>query len=188
MRYLFRFLCVCALGVMPLVGCGDTTGTGGQGGMAGINGGSGNGGGPSLCDDLDLYDCIDQPSCTPTFRGHWDCSALTQDDCAKEAEGPAPEEGHGFCAEHIRPDGTSGFYYQYVTFCEQDSDCATGEECVSERTAPVLNMGRGECHAACVDECQQDADCPEGESCGFRLCGSCSFTGSCWDEGVRYCW
>ena len=28
MRYLFGFLCVCALGVMPLVGCSETTGDG----------------------------------------------------------------------------------------------------------------------------------------------------------------
>ena len=32
MRYLFDFLCVCALGVMPLVGCNDNEGTGGTGG------------------------------------------------------------------------------------------------------------------------------------------------------------
>jgi hypothetical protein len=61
MRYLFGFLCVCALGVMPLVGCGDTTGTGGQGGMAGINGGGGNGGGPNLCYGVD---CNDHDACT----------------------------------------------------------------------------------------------------------------------------
>ena len=29
MRYLFGLLCVCALGVMPLVGCSETTGDGG---------------------------------------------------------------------------------------------------------------------------------------------------------------
>ena len=40
MRYVFGFLCVCALGVMPLVGCSETTGDGGNGGTAG-DGGSG---------------------------------------------------------------------------------------------------------------------------------------------------
>jgi hypothetical protein len=40
MRYLFGFLCVCALGVVPLVGCSETSGTGGSGGSAG-NGGAG---------------------------------------------------------------------------------------------------------------------------------------------------
>ena len=34
MRYLFGFLCVCALGAVPLVGCGES----GSGGMAGSGG------------------------------------------------------------------------------------------------------------------------------------------------------
>jgi len=39
MRYLFGFLCVCALGAVPLVGCGDNaTGDGGTGGTAGMGG------------------------------------------------------------------------------------------------------------------------------------------------------
>jgi len=38
MRYLFGFLCVCALGLMPLVGCSETSGTGGSGGGAGGSG------------------------------------------------------------------------------------------------------------------------------------------------------
>ena len=44
MRYLFGFLCVCALGVMPLVGCGETSGDGGSGGSAGSGGMAGAGG------------------------------------------------------------------------------------------------------------------------------------------------
>ena len=45
MRYLLGFLCVCALGVAPLVGCGETEGDpGGSGGSAGIGGNGGTGG------------------------------------------------------------------------------------------------------------------------------------------------
>ncbi len=45
MRYLFGFLCVCALSVVPLVGCSDeATGDGGSGGMAGMGGTGGAGG------------------------------------------------------------------------------------------------------------------------------------------------
>jgi hypothetical protein len=50
MRYLVPFMCVCALGIVPLVGCGETVGTGGnggtggEGGMAGIAGTGGTGG------------------------------------------------------------------------------------------------------------------------------------------------
>ena len=43
MRYLFGFICVCALGVVPLVGCGnDATGDGGTAGMGGAGGTGGN--------------------------------------------------------------------------------------------------------------------------------------------------
>ena len=35
MHYLFGFLCVCALGLMPLVGCSETSGDGGNGGDGG---------------------------------------------------------------------------------------------------------------------------------------------------------
>ena len=41
MRYLFGFLCVCALGLMPLVGCDDAEGGGGTGGDGGSGGSAG---------------------------------------------------------------------------------------------------------------------------------------------------
>jgi hypothetical protein len=44
MRYLFGLLCVCALGLVPLLGCSDTTGDGGSGGFAGTGGTGGEGG------------------------------------------------------------------------------------------------------------------------------------------------
>jgi len=44
MRYLFGFMCVLALGVMPMVGCGETEGTGGSGGSAASGGSAGTGG------------------------------------------------------------------------------------------------------------------------------------------------
>ncbi|MGB5416986.1 MAG: hypothetical protein WBN01_20300, partial [Polyangiales bacterium] len=44
MRYAFGFLCVCALGLMPLVGCTDDGGDGGSGGTAGTGGDGGTAG------------------------------------------------------------------------------------------------------------------------------------------------
>ena len=44
-RYLFGFICVLALGVMPMVGCGETNGGGGSGGSAGVGGGGSGGDG-----------------------------------------------------------------------------------------------------------------------------------------------
>lgn len=60
MRHLFGFLCVCALGLMPLIGCetadnGGTGGTAGAGGTAG-GGGSAGGGGGVVTDCTDLED------------------------------------------------------------------------------------------------------------------------------------
>ena len=43
-RYLFGFLCVCALGAVPLVGCSETADEGGSGGSAGTGGMAGSGG------------------------------------------------------------------------------------------------------------------------------------------------
>ena len=42
--YLFGFLCICILGVLPLVWCGETSGDGGSGGIGGAGGTSGTGG------------------------------------------------------------------------------------------------------------------------------------------------
>ena len=44
MRYLFGLLCVCSLGLVPMVGCSETTGEGGSGGDAGSGGSAGDGG------------------------------------------------------------------------------------------------------------------------------------------------
>jgi len=63
MRYLFGFLCVCALGVTPLVGCSETTGDGGSGGSAGT-GGSGGGGTGGMPECQNPEDCDDGQECT----------------------------------------------------------------------------------------------------------------------------
>ena len=60
MRYLFGFLCVCALGMMPVVGCSEAAGTGGSGGVGG-DGGGGSGGAPE-CQSPE--DCDDGNECT----------------------------------------------------------------------------------------------------------------------------
>jgi hypothetical protein len=62
MRCLFGFMCVLALGVMPMVGCGETGDPGGNGGSAGVGGmGGGGTGGTDLCQGVD---CDDGNECT----------------------------------------------------------------------------------------------------------------------------
>ena len=64
MRYLFGFLCVCALGVMPSVGCSETTGAGGSGGDGGIGGGMGD---TFPCTEQGLRDAIAKGGGPHTF-------------------------------------------------------------------------------------------------------------------------
>ena len=68
MRYLFGFLCVCALGVLPLVGCSETDGDGGSGGSAG----SGGTGGIVLCEGA-----VDGTACRDGACLDGACTALS---------------------------------------------------------------------------------------------------------------
>jgi len=56
MRYLFQFLCVCALSALPLVGCSETAGAGGGGGSAGGGGTAGDGGANTASVVFSLYE------------------------------------------------------------------------------------------------------------------------------------
>jgi len=78
MRYFFGLLCVCALGVMPLIGCSETTGDGGGGGTAGDGGNGGPGGmdgvgGMGPTDPCDDVECNDGSACT-THTCEADCT------------------------------------------------------------------------------------------------------------------
>ena len=130
MRYLFGFLCVCALGVMPLVGCseggeGGSGGTGGEGGSGGTAGDGGSGGtagdGGSggtvaagcdlgLCASIGGVDCDDGDPCTEDScnGANGTCRYLAQcddfNDCTTEMCDPAD----GSCSTPIPvDDGTS---------------------------------------------------------------------------------
>ena len=60
MRYLFGFLCVCALGVMPLIGCSETAGAGGVGGDGGSAGMGGGGDGGIGGSNSAVFPCTEQ--------------------------------------------------------------------------------------------------------------------------------
>jgi hypothetical protein len=164
MRYIYGFICVMALGVMPVTGCSDL-------GVA--------------CANVDnVYDCIDESLCTPVVDGevYSHCSSITEEECLSRLESPA--DGPGFCKQ-LR-DGTS--VWVSVTFCEEDVDCPEGHVCRWWATA--LGMRKGECGPACIDECERDADCQEGQSCiGDIACGGYSvvtYFGT-WDEMALFC-
>ncbi len=79
MRYLFGFMCVCALGLMPLVGCSETSGTGGSGGTA-------------LCEGDD--DCDDGNECTDDTCSAGVCEFVAVPDrTGPDEPGGLPGEG-----------------------------------------------------------------------------------------------
>jgi hypothetical protein len=73
MRYLFGFLCVCALGLMPLVGCSETAGDGGSGGTAGDGGSGGSNSAVFPCTEQGILDAIAEGGGPHTF----DCNGQT---------------------------------------------------------------------------------------------------------------
>ena len=87
MRSLVGFLCVCALGVVPLVGCDDNNGDGGTGGTGGMGGTGGTGGMPE-CQGPE--DCDDGDGCTVDSCTEGMCSYTPADDftaCADSGAG-----------------------------------------------------------------------------------------------------
>jgi hypothetical protein len=161
MRDLVGFVLVLALGVM---GCGETAGD------------------PSVCDNLEAFECIDEPACTPVMDlGYSHCAFLSEEKCAEQSATPEPEHRQGFCAEWYP--GYFGFSSPGETMlCRQDSDCPVGKECSG---TPL-----GECQDVCVLECGEGVECPEGQACEWRQpgCGHCSvITGWCWDGITAVC-
>ncbi len=86
MRDFFGVLCVCALGVMPLVGCSDTTGEGGSGGSAGFGGVGGAGGMPGPECEI-AADCYEGNPCTVPACTGGICDATPVEDGEKECGG-----------------------------------------------------------------------------------------------------
>jgi hypothetical protein len=82
MRYLFGFLCVCALGVMPLVGCSETAGNGGT----------------ILCEDD--FDCDDENECTKELCDLADgMCAYSNEPKSTPCDGGGVCDGAGTCVE-----------------------------------------------------------------------------------------
>jgi len=88
-RDLFGCICVLALGIMPMVGCGETSGPGGMGGGTGGEGGDGGmggvggTGGTDLCEGVSCQDseCRSDGACDP-IDGACDYEAIVEDGTA----------------------------------------------------------------------------------------------------------
>ena len=91
MRYLVGFISVLALGVMPVVGCGETAGTGGRDGGVGGDGGMGGDGGTGGTDLCEGVDCDDGNDCTEDICSSADGS------CMNEARSDGSFCAEGYC-------------------------------------------------------------------------------------------
>ena len=166
-RYLFGFLCVCALGVMPLVGCSETTGDGGSGGAAGDGGsggtaGDGGSGGTILCDDNS--DCFSSNDCIKRVCANGMC-----------VDGNEPRDKrcdlgdgvhHGVCDDA----GT-------CVECNVDEQCDDFNDCTS-----------GICESA--DAVCDHAPVVDGTPCAGGTCqaGQCALTDTllpCTEQSIR---
>ena len=102
MRYLFGFLCVCALGIMPVVGCSETAGDGGSGGTGGDGGTGGSGGVGGDGGTGGMPRCQIPEDCD-------DANDCTDDTCVD-----------GTCEYTLRADGTA---------CDESNECTTTGMC-----------------------------------------------------------
>ena len=149
MRYLFGFVCVCALGIVQLVGCSEGGGEGGSGGSAGT-GGEGGGGTGGMPECQNPEDCDDANDCTGNVCADGMC------EYSPLADGTACDESN---------ECTTGM-------------CASGE-CdttpVQDGTACGNDAGtcqQGSCQVACTEQGIRDAIAAGGGPYTFDCDGS----------------
>jgi parallel beta-helix repeat protein len=156
MRYVFGFLCVCALGVMPLVGCSETTGDGGSGGDAGSGGTAGDGGSGGMAGNGGAAGTGGMAGSGGT-GGMPECQS--PEDCDDGNDCTANACTDGMCEYTAVTDDTA---------CDESNECAVGQ-CASGacELTPVTNgtacgddagtCQDGACEVACNEQGIRDA-------------------------------
>jgi hypothetical protein len=188
MRYLFGFVCVCAFGVMPMVGCSDYEGTGGSGGSGGTGGMGGTGGTGGMPECQGDEDCDDSEECTVDTCDEGVCSHAP-------AGGVTCDDNAGVCIEGSctlwlcgnAEDGTACFRTLEEAGvclsgacverqCEVDSDCNAYKDCTLDSC-----LESGICQRVAVQD---------GTPCAGGMCesGECILEGTvlpCTEQGIR---
>lgn len=119
MRCLFGFFGVFALGVVPLVGCGDSDGGGGSGGSGGVGGrGTGGVGGPGLV-PVECYETLDRCESVP-IEPQEPCCQPEVPDQANACDGMESLANPSACTKT----GNRATYR--LTFMEIEGDCHVG--------------------------------------------------------------
>ena len=195
MRYLFGFLCVCALVLVPLVGCSETAGDGGSGGesgQGGFGGTAGNGGSAGMPECESAEDCDDGNECTDDTCVEGGCS---NDPVAFNTPCDLGEGRPGVCRAGVCVD---------QRLCE-GRECNDGNDCTEDTCDPadgICDYVPVEDGTAChnnnsnvctVGTCAQGTcdftpvadDTPCGDGAGTCQQGSCVGTFACTEQGIR---
>lgn len=163
MRYLIGFLCVCALGVVPLSGCADvisdgSAGTGGMAGSAGTGGEAGTGAGAAqptqhaACSvaatlPLPALPAVNaDPTGRPSFADWEDvmCDTLTGAICT--GDGPCGQFSTNVCIQGV-PGGEG-----ICVFGDSDPSCGGGD-------GEALNYQNFACWICAFPELHAEACC-----------------------------
>ena len=190
MRCLFGFLCVCALGEVPLVGCTETTGGGGTGGVGGSVADA-----CTTAENLEVYENLTYTNdIGDTFTGT-DAASEIGSDCIfgsgpaqasladPQLDGCAVEATRlltclpSSCADCTAPDppATCG------QACTAIDECGDGFTCFDGTCTDAVLAA-----AACVVGCTQDATAAASPPGLSDECVSC--TGTSVTCVLVYCW
>ena len=171
MRYLFGFLCVCALGVMPLVGCSEA----------------------AQCQSD--KDCDDENACTDDGCNAGSCDYIPNDarcdfdDLEDFYDGLDGICISGVCEENPCDDGNECTYDSPPA---DDGSCLAGPPCSGCRPCD-WNGVPGVCiDGVCEEDPCLDVVCDDGDLCTVDVCsyldGKCSFSPRCHDQQCQYGW
>jgi hypothetical protein len=153
MRYLFGLLCVCALAMMPVVGCDDAAGDGGTAGSGGTagdggNGGEGGGGGTVVTNCTGAGDGTECAS--GDVSGFCFHSACYLSDCDGVEDGSE-------CAVDLAP---------FVPGLCTGGSCELECEDLEDGSACRLGEGAGVCSGTfCIRRCEDDTECDDYNEC-----------------------
>ena len=141
MRYLVGFVCLCALGVVPLLGCSETSGDGGSGGSAGTGGMS-----KGACTNQEDLPIV----CASEFVDEaWNCGSEALVRCGLGTG------GQGGDTSECRSEIASQCFHEDMGMSADCGDCfgdiaacvlASCESCVS-------GVSSQECHACRAENC-----------------------------------
>ena len=182
MRYLFGLLCVCALGVMPLVGGSEAKAQGGSGGSAG----SGGVGGDIPC-EAD-FECEDNDTCTEDYcenNGFCVFEPIVCDDSNPCTVGTCTD---GLCEFAASQDGSYCVFGDFAVglciagdcrfYCETADECDDRNDCTADACTPFGDVN------VCDNSTVANGTTCAGGMCQAGVCELTSLALPCSEQGI----